>query len=343
MKVLLAVGMISSSILVLSAAAVLAQDTVTANVPTVELEVPIGTTVQVQGLAQYVQVFYRFAVSGVSILAAVMIMYAGISWLTAAGNTARIGEAKERITAAIVGIILTMMSYVILSTLNPKLVSLETPELSVTAVPTSISNVWSGTSSSSSSSSTSGGVCPAASDWVSIYDTLSASNATAASIYQANHGSTNLGQLEADVVPELEKAILAADAKGMVLFVNGDSRTYATQQYLYNCYITCSCNSCNLAAKPDCSSSPHLLGRALDLSWYPKSGGPYSDLRGYAKQSCNGGGCVSGSAADNMDESQTALQTMMQTSPLSFKRICKEWWHFEYLGPSSSVCQPGQY
>lgn len=331
-----------------SAVAVYAQ-TVTANTPIVNLEVPIGSTVQVSGLAEYIQIFYRFTVAAVAIIAATMIMYAGISWLTAAGSSQKIGEAKERITAAISGLVLAMLSYAILNTINPQLVSLQTPTIVVPQVAASIAQAL-GTSSAAGRSS-SADYCPSGSDWVDIYTTMNASSPSAAAIYQANHASTNQGLLEPDVVPKLTAAILAADALGMTVYVNGDSRSFSTQQYLYDCYTnslatgTCGCSSCNLAARPDCNSSPHLLGRAIDMAWYPKTtftnGVNWYDLRGYAKTACNNGGCVSGSTSTYMADSQKRLQTMMQS--LGFTRICKEWWHFEYLGPSTQLCQPGQY
>ncbi len=56
----------------------------------------------------------------------------------------------------------------------------------------------------------------------------------------------------------------AAAAAGVTLEVVSGFRTMAEQQYLYNCYINCSCNSCNLAAKPGYSN--HQSGHALDLN-----------------------------------------------------------------------------
>ena len=43
-----------------------------------------------------------------------------------------------------------------------------------------------------------------------------------------------------------------------------DILTIAQQKYLYSCYVNCSCNSCNLAAKPGYSN--HQSGHALDLN-----------------------------------------------------------------------------
>lgn len=131
---ILFVGVLAVLVFSISGVAVYAQ-TVTANTPIVNLEVPIGETVQVSGLAQYVQIFYRFTVVAVAIIAATMIMYAGISWLTAAGGTQKIGEAKERIIAAISGLVLAMLSYAILNTINPGLTSLMTPEIILSETP----------------------------------------------------------------------------------------------------------------------------------------------------------------------------------------------------------------
>lgn len=330
----------------------------------VTLEVPIGATVNITGgLAQYIQIFYRFAVSAVSIIAASMIMYAGVSWLTAAGNTQRIGEAKERIIAAISGLILTMMSFVLLNTINPQLVELQNPTIQITTVPEAVYDLYTNnpasTSSTDSATGSTAGACPSSSDWVGIYDTLNASSPTAATLYQDNHASSNLGMAKPDVVSHLQTAILAADSQGMTVYVNGDSRTYATQQRLYDCYIksknlpnwnsgencVSECGTqCNLAARPDCAGAPHLQGVALDVAWYSKAGisssSPYFNLRGYAKGSCNNGKC-GGANSTAMATSQTALQTMMKS--VGFKRICAEWWHFEFNGISTVLCEPGKY
>ena len=56
----------------------------------------------------------------------------------------------------------------------------------------------------------------------------------------------------------------AAAADGVTLKVVSGFRTMAEQTYLYSCYTTCSCNDCNLAAKPGFSA--HQSGHALDLN-----------------------------------------------------------------------------
>lgn len=56
----------------------------------------------------------------------------------------------------------------------------------------------------------------------------------------------------------------AAAKDGVGIKIVSGFRTMAEQQYLYNCYVTCSCNNCNLAAKPGYSN--HQSGHALDLN-----------------------------------------------------------------------------
>ena len=56
----------------------------------------------------------------------------------------------------------------------------------------------------------------------------------------------------------------AAAADGVGIVIVSGFRTNAEQQYLYNCYVNCNCNNCNLAARPGYSN--HQSGHALDLN-----------------------------------------------------------------------------
>lgn len=73
----------------------------------------------------------------------------------------------------------------------------------------------------------------------------------------------------------------AAAADGVSIKVVSGFRTMQEQTYLYNCYVNCNCNNCNLAAKPGFSN--HQSGHALDLNtsapgvnaWIEANGGDY--------------------------------------------------------------------
>lgn len=77
----------------------------------------------------------------------------------------------------------------------------------------------------------------------------------------------------------------AAEAQGVLLRVVSGFRTQSEQQYLYSCYVNCSCNNCNLAARPGYSN--HQSGYALDLntaapgvlSWLNANAGYYGFIR----------------------------------------------------------------
>ncbi len=85
-------------------------------------------------LGRYLRAFYVYFIWIVGILATVMIMFAGIRWITAAGNSSQIESAKSTMNGALIGLVLALSSFVILRTINPALVSIE--NLSIFKVPT---------------------------------------------------------------------------------------------------------------------------------------------------------------------------------------------------------------
>jgi hypothetical protein len=82
-------------------------------------------------LGEYIRDIYKYAVGIVGILAAVVLMFGGVVWLTAGGNQTRIGEAKAWIGASLTGLIIVLTSYMILYTVNPDLVRFRPIEIRV--------------------------------------------------------------------------------------------------------------------------------------------------------------------------------------------------------------------
>lgn len=76
----------------------------------------------------YVQNFYRFSIGAGILIATVLIMVGGIMWTTSAGNPGRIDKAKDYITDSIIGVVLLLGAYTILSLINPNLVNLKLPD-----------------------------------------------------------------------------------------------------------------------------------------------------------------------------------------------------------------------
>ncbi len=93
----------------------------------IELAIALQGTQKVIDIADYIARIYQYVVGIGGILATVMIIFGGIVYLTAGGNPGRIGEAKEYISNALIGLVLLFTSYLLLQTINPALVRLQMP------------------------------------------------------------------------------------------------------------------------------------------------------------------------------------------------------------------------
>lgn len=83
---------------------------------------PIGVPEGYQSLGELIVFIFAWSLRLLGITVFVMIFYAGVLWMTAAGNTGQVGEAKKRMTNAVLGAILLLSAYLILYTVNPDLV-----------------------------------------------------------------------------------------------------------------------------------------------------------------------------------------------------------------------------
>ncbi|OGY51115.1 MAG: hypothetical protein A2951_03205 [Candidatus Buchananbacteria bacterium RIFCSPLOWO2_01_FULL_56_15] len=84
-----------------------------------------GKCLEVPWISQYIGALYRYGVALAAALAMLMITIGGAIWLTAGGSSERVSTAKSFIISAISGLMLALFSYVILYTVNPRLVALE--------------------------------------------------------------------------------------------------------------------------------------------------------------------------------------------------------------------------
>lgn len=67
-----------------------------------------------------------------SVLAAFgVLVWAGFMWLTSAGDTTKISEAKTKIKAAIIGLLIIFFSYLIITTINPELMLFKSTEFKI--------------------------------------------------------------------------------------------------------------------------------------------------------------------------------------------------------------------
>lgn len=76
-------------------------------------------------IGEYIAAIYKYAIGIVGILATVILMYGGVRWITSGGNSEKIGDAKAWIGAALSGLVLALASFLILATINPALVEIQ--------------------------------------------------------------------------------------------------------------------------------------------------------------------------------------------------------------------------
>lgn len=145
----------------------------------------------------------------------------------------------------------------------------------------------------------------------------------------------------------------AAAADGVNIVVVSGFRTYAEQQYLYNCYVNCNCNNCNLAAKPGYSN--HQSGHALDLntssggvlSWLNAHGSTYGFARTVPSEDWHwewwGGGPGGGPCDDNTPPTSCTVTSSGKTGVCMDTGACAALGNHESTaglcpGPSNVQC-----
>lgn len=82
-----------------------------------------GKYLYIPFFGEYIASIYKYGVIITSILAVVMIINAGFSWVISGGEQEKINHSKKRIIQAIVGLFLAVSSYTMLYMINPNLVS----------------------------------------------------------------------------------------------------------------------------------------------------------------------------------------------------------------------------
>jgi hypothetical protein len=85
----------------------------------------------VRDMGQYIGGLYKYFVGVIGIIAALMVFYGGLRWLSAGGNASRVKEAKETIFSALIAIVIAFGSYTLLYTINPKLVQINPPVIKI--------------------------------------------------------------------------------------------------------------------------------------------------------------------------------------------------------------------
>ncbi len=84
-------------------------------------------------ISSYLLGIYNFLLSIVGIVAVVMLIIGGMKYITAAGSGGAVSSAKETIKDALFGLLLALLSYVIVGTINPDVLYLRQPGAALVA------------------------------------------------------------------------------------------------------------------------------------------------------------------------------------------------------------------
>lgn len=84
------------------------------------------------GLPQYINYLFVFGLGLITVLALTQMIIGGITYILAAGNAAKVEDAKDMIFQALLGVGILLVSYLLLNTINPDLVNLRNPDLTPT-------------------------------------------------------------------------------------------------------------------------------------------------------------------------------------------------------------------
>ena len=84
------------------------------------------------GLPEYINYLFVFGLGLITIVAFGQMVIGGITYILAAGNAAKVEDAKDMIFQALLGVGILLVSYLLLRTINPDLVNLRNPNLTPT-------------------------------------------------------------------------------------------------------------------------------------------------------------------------------------------------------------------
>ncbi len=76
-------------------------------------------------IGEYTKGIYNYLLAIVGVIASIVLMAGGVIWLTSGGDSGKVGQAKDLILGAIIGMIILICSYLLLNQINPGLVNLQ--------------------------------------------------------------------------------------------------------------------------------------------------------------------------------------------------------------------------
>ncbi|NTW46042.1 MAG: hypothetical protein HGB18_03270 [Candidatus Moranbacteria bacterium] len=264
---------------------------------------PIPGAEDAAKLPDYITGIYKFALWAVGIAAMFMITIGGGMYLTSAGNTSAMGNAKGVITDAIIGLVLALFAWFLLNLINPSILSGDLSVFSTVGVASSGSQAAGGTTSGATGTSGQGAVST-----VNQASTLSAAAAAKALLASSNVTISSSGDCKSASGAVSPSSNLTEMSSGKAMttchdgcksgsLCTGSSYANAT---LLNALFTAS-NSASLtinslAGGDHSAGSAHYSGNAADIdlpnaaltSYLQKSSSTTCTYKGGAQYRVNG-------------------------------------------------------
>lgn len=75
-------------------------------------------------LADYIEGLYKYGIGAIAVFAVIGLMIGGLLWTSSAGNQERVGDARKWIGGSLMGVLISLTSYTVLTIINPALIEL---------------------------------------------------------------------------------------------------------------------------------------------------------------------------------------------------------------------------
>lgn len=235
--------------------------------------------IRIEWIAQIIKWLYGYAIGIAGLIAVIMLMFGGFTWILSGGEPSRVSSAKEYIKSAVLGLVLVMTSYAILNFINPNLVNpdalyIEVPSAGVNTgeFPQCQINFF-----KEKNLHTIDGAqyCDNFEDktkFVNLRDP-----AIAKQIPKIKPpGGKNIAYVTKSMFTKLKKINDTVLEKGEMVAISNTSRSLNTQVKVCNCwetfkatnFNTCpsGCGACNFAPGPACGGGGHRRASAADLT-----------------------------------------------------------------------------
>lgn len=96
-------------------------------VGTTETKISLGGRRKFSDMADFIKYMYRYSIMAAGIISVLMVIVGGFQWSMSGGNSSIIESARKRINGALMGLTIAVLSYSVLTFINPNLVNFRLP------------------------------------------------------------------------------------------------------------------------------------------------------------------------------------------------------------------------